>query len=104
MTWLASRLIGALYRLDASLSSSCIKIFMYLGVVYSGENDVRGVTVSLNPHRGSSKICLTTVGIEPTTFRAFKSCILVKCDYDFYSSWFIFSLMYLLTKIHGNHD
>ena len=53
MTWLASRLIGALYRLDASLSSSCMKIFMCLGVVYSGENDVCGVTLSLYPHRAS---------------------------------------------------
>ena len=29
---------------------------MYLGVVYSGENDVCGVTLSLYPHRNTNKI------------------------------------------------
>ena len=32
------------------------------------ENYVCGVTLRLYPHRASTKICLTTVGIEPTTF------------------------------------
>ena len=36
--------------------------------MYSGEYDACDVTPSVYPHRASLKICLTTVGIEPTTF------------------------------------
>ena len=37
--------------------------------MYSGEYDACDVTLSVYPHRASlMKICLTTVGIEPTTF------------------------------------
>ena len=39
--------------------------------MYSGEYDACDVTLSVYPHRATgqaSKICLTTVGIEPTTF------------------------------------
>ena len=44
------------------------EIVKLVAVMHSGENDVCGVTLSLYPHRASLKICLTTVGIEPTTF------------------------------------
>jgi hypothetical protein len=36
--------------------------------MYSGEYDACDVTLSVYPHRASMKICLSTVGIEPTTF------------------------------------
>ena len=40
-------------------------IFMYFGVMYSGANDVCGVTLSSYPNRATWKIYLTTAGIEP---------------------------------------
>ena len=38
--------------------------------MYSGEYDACDVTLSVYPHRPSLKICLASVGIEPTTFGA----------------------------------
>jgi hypothetical protein len=44
-------------------------IFFCVGVMYLGEYDVCDVILSVYPHRGQAwKICLATVGIEPTTF------------------------------------
>ena len=48
--------------------------FSCVGVMYSGEYDVCDVTLSVYPHQASSKICLTTVGIEPTTFGILAQC------------------------------
>ena len=39
---------------------------LWLDVMYSGENEVCFVTLTLNPHRTSRKIYPTLVGIEPT--------------------------------------
>ena len=36
--------------------------------MYSGEYDACDVTLSVDAHRASLKICLTTVGNEHTTF------------------------------------
>jgi hypothetical protein len=36
--------------------------------MYSGEYDACDVSLSVYPHRASLKLCLTTVGIETTTF------------------------------------
>ena len=44
-------------------------VFFCVGVMYSGEYDVCDVTLSVYPHRAGLKICLATVGIEPTTVR-----------------------------------
>ena len=49
-------------------------IFFCVGVIHSGEYDTRDVTLSVYPHRASLKLCLTTVGIEPTTFGILAQC------------------------------
>ena len=41
---------------------------LFYGVMHSGVECVCGVTLSVYPHRASSKICLTTKGIELVTF------------------------------------
>ena len=52
----------------------------WCNVQYSGEYDACDVTLSVYAHRASLvgiDICLTTVGIEPTTFG-----ILAQCSYS----------------------
>ena len=48
--------------------------FFCVGVMYSGEYDTCDVTLSEYPQRTSLKLCLTTVGIEPTTFGILDQC------------------------------
>ena len=38
--------------------------FVCVGVMYSGEFDVCGVTPSVHSHQASWNVCLTTVGID----------------------------------------
>ena len=49
-------------------------IFFFVGVMYSGEYDACDVSLSEYPHRASLKLCLTTVGIETTTFGILAQC------------------------------
>ena len=49
-------------------------IFFFVGVMYSGEYDACDVSLSVYPHRASLKLCLTTVGIETTTFGILAQC------------------------------
>ena len=53
--------------------------------MYSGEYDACDVTLSVYPHRASLKICLTTVGIEPTTFEIPAQCSAMQLSYAVWS-------------------
>ena len=67
------KLTSLMQLVDNILTTSRFSCVLVLR--HSGENNVCGFTLSLYSHtRQAEKICLTTVGIEPTTFEMLAQC------------------------------